>query len=102
MDALSKAVLVDTLCDQMRLSRHDARLLVERFFELMRLRLSEGHSLKLSGFGNFVLRDKDERPGRNPKTGEDVAVSARRVVTFRSGLKLKGQIDASRIDESPV
>ncbi len=99
MNALSKAVLVDTLCERMRLSRVDARLLVERFFELMRLRLSEGHSLKLSGFGNFILRDKDERPGRNPKTGESIPVTARRVVTFKPGLKLKGQIETSQTEK---
>ena len=100
MNALSKAVLVDTLCERMRLSRGDARLLVEQFFELMRLRLAEGHSIKLSGFGNFILRDKDERPGRNPKTGETIPVTARRVVTFKPGLKLKGQIKPGKTDEA--
>lgn len=92
MNALSKAVLVDVLSERMRLNKQDARLLVEQFFELIRLRLSQGCSIKLSGFGNFILRDKDERPGRNPKTGEKIPVAARRVVTFKPGLKLKSQI----------
>ena len=92
MNALSKAILVDTLCERLVLSRSDAKALVEAFFDLVRIKLSEGHSIKLSGFGNFILRDKDERPGRNPKTGDLVPVAARRVVTFKPGLKLKTKV----------
>lgn len=93
MNALSKAILVDALCERMALSKPDAKMLVEQFFELIRTKLSEGHSVKLSGFGNFILRDKAERPGRNPKTGELIPVTARRVVTFKPGLKLKHKIE---------
>lgn len=93
MSALSKAHLVDILCDQLALARPDARMLVEQFFEKIRDELEQGHHVKLSGFGNFILRDKTERPGRNPKTGEIVAVTARRVVTFKPGSKLKSRVD---------
>ncbi len=93
MNALSKAILVDALCDHTRLSKIDSKLLVEEFFELIRTSLAHGHSVKLSGFGNFILRDKTERPGRNPKTGEVIPVTARRVVTFKPGLKLKNKIE---------
>ena len=64
------------------------------FFEEIRVALETGDSVKLSGFGNFDLRDKNERPGRNPKTGEEIPITARRVVTFRPGQKLKARVEA--------
>ena len=64
------------------------------FFEEIRAALENGRQVKLSGFGNFDLREKNERPGRNPKTGEEIPISARRVVTFRSGQKLKARVEA--------
>ena len=64
------------------------------FFEEVRGALSAGSQVKLSGFGNFDLRDKNQRPGRNPKTGEEIPISARRVVTFRPGQKLKARVEA--------
>ena len=67
---------------------------VELFFEEIRGALEEGHDVKLSGFGNFILRTKNERPGRNPKTGEEIPITARRVVTFRPGQKLKARVEA--------
>lgn len=94
MNALSKAILVDALCEQVFLTKPDAKALVEHFFEVIRSRLAQGQPVKLSGFGNFVLRDKSERPGRNPKTGEKIPVTARRVVTFKPGLKLKTKIES--------
>ncbi len=92
MSALSKANLAEAVSSEVKLSKTDARELVEHFFEDLRQVLETGHHIKLSGFGNFVLRDKAERPGRNPKTKEAIPVEARRVVTFRPGLKLKGKI----------
>ena len=92
MSALSKANLAEALSGEVQLSKTDAKELVEHFFEDLRQVLEAGHHIKLSGFGNFVLRDKAERPGRNPKTKEAISVEARRVVTFRPGLKLKGKI----------
>ncbi|MDF1677887.1 MAG: integration host factor subunit alpha [Legionellaceae bacterium] len=96
MSALSKARLVDVLCEELALTRPDAKLLVEQFFESIRDELEHGHHVKLSGFGNFILRDKTERPGRNPKTGEVVPVTARRVVTFKPGSKLKASVEARK------
>lgn len=93
MNALSKAKLAEMLCTDFNLSKTDAKDLVEHFFEELRKALESGQSVKLSGFGNFILRDKAQRPGRNPKTGEDIPVAARRVVTFKSGVKLKKTIE---------
>ena len=93
MNALSKAILAETLCDDIKLSKFASKELVENFFEELRHALEHGNHVRLSGFGNFILRDKPKRPGRNPKTGEDIPVAARRVVTFKSGLKLKNRVE---------
>lgn len=92
--ALTKADMAEILYEQLGLNKREAKELVESFFEEVRLALEEGNDVKLSGFGNFILRTKGERPGRNPKTGEDVPISARRVVTFRPGQKLKTRVEA--------
>ena len=81
---MTKADLVDILFDRMGLSKREAKLLVDVFFDEIRSRLEHGSPVKLSGFGNFQLRDKPQRPGRNPKTGEEIAITARRVVTFHA------------------
>lgn len=94
MNALSKADMADALIETLGLNMQDSKLLVEHFFEEMRQALETGQHVKLSGFGNFTLRDKPERPGRNPKTGEEIPVLARRVVTFKPGLKLKTMIES--------
>ncbi len=94
MSALSKAMMADALSDTVNLAKPDAKEMVEQFFEEVRVALEGGRHVKLSGFGNFVLRDKPQRPGRNPKTGEEIPVLARRVVTFKPGLKLKTKIEA--------
>ncbi len=93
MTALTKACIAERLFSEVKLNKQDAKELVDIFFEEIRLALEGGHDVKLSGFGNFCLRDKSARPGRNPKTGEDIAVSARRVVTFRPGQKLKTKVE---------
>ncbi|MCO4750482.1 integration host factor subunit alpha [Vibrio cholerae O1 biovar El Tor] len=72
---------------------------VEVFFEEIRKALESGEQVKLSGFGNFDLRDKNERPGRNPKTGEDIPITARRVVTFRPGQKLKARVENIKVEK---
>ena len=92
--ALTKAALAEKLLKNSGFSKREAQLMVDLFFEEIRKALERGEPLKLSGFGNFELRDKDERPGRNPKTGEDIPISARRVVTFKAGQKLKKRIEA--------
>ena len=89
---VTKADLGNTLFDEVGLNKREAKDFVELFFEKIRQSLESGSSVKLSGFGSFTLRDKSSRPGRNPKTGEEVAISARRVVTFRSSQKLKENV----------
>ncbi|MBN3859149.1 integration host factor subunit alpha [Neisseriaceae bacterium PsAf] len=94
MTTLTKAELSDILVEKVpKLNRNDAKVLVELFFEEIKRALVCGEEVKISGFGNFQLRDKSQRPGRNPKTGQEVEISARRVVTFHSSQKLKAMIE---------
>jgi integration host factor subunit alpha len=86
--------MAEKLFEELGLNKREAKELVELFFEEIRAALEKGRQVKLSGFGNFDLREKNERPGRNPKTGEEIPISARRVVTFRSGQKLKARVEA--------
>ena len=92
--ALTKADMAEQLYQELGLNKREAKDLVDLFFEEIRGALEAGEQVKLSGFGNFDLRDKNERPGRNPKTGEEIPISARRVVTFRPGQKLKARVEA--------
>ena len=92
--SLTRVKMAESLFNELGLSRTEARELLEVFFEELAASLAVGKQVKLSGFGNFDLRDKDERPGRNPKTGEKIPISARRVVTFRAGQKLKARVEA--------
>ena len=89
--ALTKAVMAERLFGDLGLNKREAKDLVDLFFETIRQALEQ---VKLSGFGNFELRDKGERPGRNPKTGEEIPISARRVVTFRPGQNLRARVHA--------
>ena len=91
---LTKADMAELLFEERGLNRREAKELVETFFEEVSSALEKGSDVKLSGFGNFSLRSKNERPGRNPKTGEPISITARRVVTFRPGRKLKTRIEA--------
>ncbi len=92
--ALTKAHMAESLFNKLGLNKQEARELVDLCFEELKASLAVGEQVKLSGFGNFYLRDKNERPGRNPKTGEKVLVTARRVVTFSPGNKLKARVEA--------
>ncbi|MBS37733.1 MAG: integration host factor subunit alpha [Thiotrichales bacterium] len=92
--ALTKADMAEKLYEELGLNKREAKELVEMFFEEVRSALESGDLVKLSGFGNFDLREKNERPGRNPKTGEEIPITARRVVTFRPGQKLKARVEA--------
>jgi len=94
MGSLTKADMAERLYDELGLNKREAKEMVESFFEEIRSSLASNEQVKLSGFGNFDLRDKRQRPGRNPKTGEEVPISARRVVTFRPGQKLKDRVEA--------
>ncbi|CAJ1765885.1 Integration host factor subunit alpha [Aeromonas salmonicida] len=91
--ALTKADIAEHLFTQLGMSKREAKDMVEAFFDEIRQALERGEQVKISGFGNFDLREKNQRPGRNPKTGEDIPISARRVVTFRPGQKLKARVE---------
>jgi integration host factor subunit alpha len=93
LPTLTKAELAELLFEQVGLNKREAKEMVETFFNEIRDSLEGGVEVKLSGFGNFQLRDKPQRPGRNPKTGEEIPISARRVVTFHASQKLKGMVD---------
>lgn len=92
MTTLTKADMIEHLMHTTALSKQQARQLVDGFFRQISDKLSQGYEVKLSGFGNFELRHKKPRPGRNPKTGEMVPISARRVVTFHAGQKFRQRI----------
>lgn len=92
--ALTKADMAEYLFEELGLNKREAKELVEMFFEEIHNSLGHGRQVKLSGFGNYDLRDKNQRPGRNPKTGEEIPITARRVVTFRPGQKLKARVEA--------
>ena len=96
--ALTKADMAESLFNELGLNKREARELVDTFFEDMRNALASGEQIKLSGFGNFDLRDKNQRPCRTPKTGEEIPITARRVVTFRPGQKLKARVEAYRAE----
>jgi len=94
MSALTKAELAETLYEELGLNKREAKEIVEFFFEEIKQALENNEQVKLSGFGNFDLRDKNERPGRNPKTGEEIPITARRVVTFKPGQKLRARVES--------
>jgi integration host factor subunit alpha len=92
--SLTKAEIADRLFDEVGLNKREAKEFVDAFFEAIKDSLEQNENVKLSGFGNFQLREKNQRPGRNPKTGEEIPISARRVVTFRPGQKLRARVEA--------
>jgi len=93
LPTLTKAELAEMLFEQVGLNKREAKDMVETFFDEIRNALERGELVKLSGFGNFQLRDKPQRPGRNPKTGEEIPITARRVVTFHASQKLKSMVE---------
>jgi integration host factor subunit alpha len=93
LPTLTKAELGERLFEQVGLNKREARDMVETFFDEIRNALERGEAVKLSGFGNFQLRDKAQRPGRNPKTGVAVTIAARRVVTFQPSQMLKAMVE---------
>ena len=100
-EVLTKARLAERLFEVVGLNKAEAADFVDNFFEAIRQTLANNEPVKLSGFGNFTLRDKRERPGRNPKTGEEVPVTARRVVTFHAGQKLRARVEVKLISLVP-
>ena len=99
--ALTKAHLADLLFEQIGLNKRESKDMVEAFFDLIARSLIEGTDVKISGFGNFQIRVKAPRPGRNPRTGEAIPIGERRVATFHASAKLKEQIQGSAGDEGP-
>ena len=93
MAAITKSDIAENLVTSLGVNKREAKDLVDLYFEEIRVLLEQGHPIHLSGFGNLNLRDKKERPGRNPKTGAEVPVVARRVVTFHAGQKLKARVE---------
>ncbi|VUX56220.1 integration host factor (IHF), DNA-binding protein, alpha subunit [uncultured Woeseiaceae bacterium] len=91
--ALTKADMAESLFNELGLHKNESLELVNSYFEELAASLAVGKQIKLAGFGNFYLRDKNERPGRNPKTGEEIPITARRVVTFRPGEKLRARLE---------
>ena len=102
MATLTKADLAERLHLDLGLNKREAKDLIELFFEEIRVILENGHNVRLSGFGNFLLRDKAERPGRNPKTGEAIPIKARRVVTFTPGQKLRARVEKHARSETQL
>ena len=100
LPTLTKAELAEMLFERVGLNKREAKDMVETFFEEIRDALHRGDSVKLSGFGNFQLRDKPQRPGRNPRTGEEIPIAARRVVTFHASQKLKAMVEKAGGDAS--
>lgn len=99
LPTLTKAELAELLFEQVGLNKREAKDMVDTFFEEIRHALVSGEQVKLSGFGNFQLRDKPQRPGRNPKTGEEIPITARRVVTFHASQKLKELVETAGMAE---
>jgi len=86
--ALTKIEMVKMLCDQLNISKKECTDLVESFLEIIKAELEKSNTVKISGFGNWVVRSKKERPGRNPQTGEKMTLEARKVLTFKTSKKL--------------
>ena len=99
--ALTKAEMAERLYEDVGLNKREAKEFVDAFFDALRQALEQGRQVKLSGFGNFDLRRKNQRPGRNPKTGEEIPISARRVVTFHASQKLKAMVEKARHGAKP-
>ncbi len=94
--SITKKDIADLLTEKVGVSQNQALSIANAFFDTIKDSLAKGEDVKLSGFGNFVLREKAARPGRNPKTGEEFTISARKVVTFKAGLKLKETTKSGR------
>ena len=93
---VTKMELANALFEELGLNKREAKEFVELFFEEIRKALESGHTVKFSGFGSFSVRDKPQRPGRNPKTGEEIPVTARRVVTYKASQKVKDLIENNK------
>ena len=100
--ALTKAHLAELLFEQIGLNKRESKEMIDAFFELISECLIDGNDVKISGFGNFQIRTKAPRPGRNPRTGEAIPIASRRVVTFHASHKLKDQIQEIAIGDTEI
>lgn len=96
-NTLTKAQLAEKLFDNIGFNKREAKDMVDTFFDLIVQELVKGNDVKISGFGNFNLRSKSPRPGRNPRTGELISIDARRVVTFHASHKLKEAVQSGKL-----
>jgi integration host factor subunit alpha len=100
--AITKAELVSMVCDKCSFSRQESFQIVEQVFQILKETLERGEKVKISGFGNFVTREKRPRRGRNPQTGEHVIISGRRVLTFRPSVKLRKAVNQGNRIPEPI
>ncbi len=99
--AMTKADIVETLYEKVGFSKKEAADLVELVFDTVKSTLSQTHKIKISGFGNFVVREKKARVGRNPQTGQSIEISARKVLTFRPSQILRSEVNSS-LEGKPI
>ena len=98
---MTKADIIESVYEKVGFSKKEAAEIVEMVFDTIKETLERGEKIKISGFGNFIVRDKKSRVGRNPQTGEEIEISARRVLTFRPSQVLKNALNAG-LDDLPV
>jgi len=97
---MTKAEIVEQIYERVGFSKKEAAELVEKVFEIMKETLSKGEKVKISGFGNFVVREKNARKGRNPQTGQEILLDARRVLTFKPSLVLKNVLNETAVTDA--
>jgi integration host factor subunit alpha len=97
---MTKAEIVEQIYERVGLSNKESAELVEKVFEIVKETLAEGEKVKISGFGNFVVREKNARKGRNPQTGQEILLDARRVLTFKPSLVLKNVLNESEVSDA--
>ena len=97
---MTKAEIVEQIYERVGFSKKEAAELVEKVFEIMKETLAEGEKVKISGFGNFVVREKNARKGRNPQTGQEILLDARRVLTFKPSLVLKNVLNETEVSDA--
>jgi integration host factor subunit alpha len=97
---MTKAEIVEQIYERVGFSKKEAAELVEKVFDIMKETLAEGEKVKISGFGNFVVREKNARKGRNPQTGQEILLEARRVLTFKPSLVLKNILNGEEDSEA--
>ncbi len=99
---MTKADIVEHIYERVGFSKKESAELVEKVFQTIKETLAEGEKVKISGFGNFVVRPKNARKGRNPQTGQEILLEARRVLTFKPSLVLKNVLNDEPIDEDSL